>query len=123
GYPRPTSPSLDALAADGVDFRQAYSQSSWTRPSLPTILTDLYPSEHGLLDLVEDPSAGAAALDDSVVTMAERLKAAGYATAMFGEQHQLSPRFGLNQGFDVWRPKSGGAENIDGRFLEWQQGM
>src|SRR5581483_793849 len=38
GYPRPTSPSLDALAADGVDFRQAYSQSSWTRPSLPTIL-------------------------------------------------------------------------------------
>src|SRR5205085_1865325 len=105
---------------DGVDFRQAFSQASWTRPSLPTILTALYPSEHGLLDLVEDPTASAAALDESVVTMAERLHARGYATAMFGEQHQLSPRFGLNQGFEVWQPRSGDAANIDRKLLLWQ---
>jgi len=120
GYARPTTPNLDQIAKDGTRFTGAISQASWTRPSLPTLLTDLYPSEHGVLDLEEDPSAPAAALDDSVTTIAERLKAAGYATAMFGEQHQLSTRFGLQQGFDVWQPKSGDAANIDKKLLAWQ---
>jgi arylsulfatase A-like enzyme len=123
GYPRPTTPHIDALAREGTRFSRAHAQASWTRPSLPSILTGLYPSEHGLLDLAEDPDAPSAALDDSVLTLAERLKAAGYATAMVGEQHQLSPRFGLQQGFDVWQPKAGDGANIQRRFLEWQAGL
>jgi arylsulfatase A-like enzyme len=123
GYPYPATPNLDRIAKDGTSFRHAISQASWTRPSLPTLLSGLYPSEHGVLDLAEDPAAPAAALDESVVTLAERLHAAGYATAMFGEQHQLSPRFGLQQGFDVWQPKSGDAGNIDRKLLGWQQGL
>ncbi|HEV8630878.1 MAG TPA: sulfatase [Thermoanaerobaculia bacterium] len=123
GYRRPTTPHIDELARQGTRFSRAYSQASWTRPSLPSILTGLYPSEHGLLDLVDDPSAPAAALDDSVVTVAERLRQAGYATGMVGEQHQLSTRFGLQQGFDLWQPKSGDAANIQRKFLDWQQGL
>jgi arylsulfatase A-like enzyme len=38
---------------------------------------------------------------------------------MFGEQHQLAPRFGLGQGFDVWQPKSGDAGNINRKLLAW----
>jgi arylsulfatase A-like enzyme len=123
GYQRPTTPSVDALAREGSRFTRAYAQASWTRPSLPTILTGLYPSEHGLLDLEGDPAAGTAALDESVLTLAERLQQAGYATAMVGEQHQLSPRFGLQQGFDLWHPKAGDGANIQRRFLEWQGGL
>jgi choline-sulfatase len=120
GYARATTPNLDAIAKQGVRFQQVSSQASWTRPSLPSILTGLYPSEHGLLDLLDDNSdAPAAALADSVVTLGERLHGAGYATAMFGEQQQLAPRFGLSQGFDVWQPKSSSAGNIQKKLLEW----
>ena len=123
GYARPTTPAIDALAGEGTRFSRASAQASWTRPSLPTLLTGLYPSEHGLLDFTDDPDAPAAALDESVVTVAERLHRAGYATAMVGEQHQLSPRFGLQQGFDLWQPKAGDGANIQRRFLEWQGGL
>jgi arylsulfatase A-like enzyme len=119
GSARPTTPNLDALAAEGTTFRNAFAQASWTRPSLPTLLTGLYPSEHGLLDLGDDDAAHAAALDDGIDTVAERLAAAGYATAMFGEQHKLAPRFGLGQGFQVWHHRSGGAPNINKKLVDW----
>jgi choline-sulfatase len=123
GYERPTTPHLDALAAEGTSFRQAFAQASWTRPSLPTILTGLYPSEHGLMDLGEDEGAHVQALDESIETFPERLAAAGYATAMFGEQHKLAPRFGLGQGFEVWHHRSGGAPNINRKAADWAAGV
>ena len=43
GYPRPTSPGIDALAADGVVFEKFASQCHWTIPSFATIFTGLYP--------------------------------------------------------------------------------
>jgi choline-sulfatase len=121
GYARQTTPSIDALAAEGVQFRQAISQASWTRPSLPTLLTGLYPTEHGLHTFGETATgeATSARLDDSVETVAESLKAAGYATAMIGEQFQLSPRFGLNQGFDFYKHRASDAANIHDNFLRW----
>jgi arylsulfatase A-like enzyme len=123
GYPRPTTPHLDALAAEGTTFLRAFAQASWTRPSLPSILTGLYPSEHGLLDLGDDDAAHAQALDEGIDTIAERLAAAGYATAMFGEQHKLAPRFGLGQGFEVWHHRSGGAPNINRKAVDWAAGL
>ena len=41
------TPVLDALAADGVVFEQAVTQSPWTLPSVSTVLTGLFPSMHG----------------------------------------------------------------------------
>lgn len=41
------TPTLDALAKDGVVFKHAISQSPWTLPSVTTVLTGLYPSLHG----------------------------------------------------------------------------
>jgi choline-sulfatase len=123
GYERPTTPNLDALAREGTVFRNAFAQASWTRPSLPSILTGLYPSEHGLLDLGDDDAHHAQALDDGIDTAAERLAARGYATAMFGEQHKLAPRFGLGQGFQVWHHRSGGAPNINKKLGEWAGGL
>jgi arylsulfatase A-like enzyme len=122
GYARRTTPALDALAGEGTRFTRAFAQASWTRPSLPTLLTGLYPSEHGLLDLGDDNAEHAPALDESVTTLAERLAPAGYTSVMFGEQHKLSPRFGLGQGFARWEHRTGPARNIETKMVEFTAG-
>ena len=44
GYERPTSPNVDALAASGVRFGDHVSQSSWTKCSMASLWTGLYPA-------------------------------------------------------------------------------
>jgi arylsulfatase A-like enzyme len=46
GYPRATTPALDALARESLDFPRAYSVTSWTLTSHATLFTGLYPSAH-----------------------------------------------------------------------------
>jgi hypothetical protein len=46
GYERTTSPALDALAANGLLFERAFSQSSWTKPATASLLTGRCPSQH-----------------------------------------------------------------------------
>ena len=48
GHPRIKTPGLNALAADGVLFEQAWSQSCMTLGSYASILTGLHPHEHGV---------------------------------------------------------------------------
>lgn len=47
GHERRTDPNLARLAAVGVRFEHAVSQAPWTLPSVATIHTALYPSQHG----------------------------------------------------------------------------
>ena len=47
GYDRPTTPSLDALACDGTRFSHAYSPAGWTPPAHASMLTGLFPTQHG----------------------------------------------------------------------------
>ena len=50
GYPLATTPNIDR-------FTQAYSHSTWTKPSIATLFTSLYPEQHGLGRVgFEDPS-------------------------------------------------------------------
>ena len=49
GYPRPTSPFLDSVAARGVRFERAISASSHTAPSHASMFTSLYPTRHGVV--------------------------------------------------------------------------
>ncbi len=48
GNPRVATPHLDALAAGSARFVNGYVPSSVCRPSLATLLTGLYPHQHGL---------------------------------------------------------------------------
>ncbi|MEE9180330.1 MAG: sulfatase-like hydrolase/transferase, partial [Vicinamibacteria bacterium] len=48
GYRRRTTPNLDRLAREGVNFRQAIAQASFTLPSLATVMTGLTPPLHGV---------------------------------------------------------------------------
>ena len=47
GYDRPTTPTLDQIAANGTRFDQARSTAPWTLPSFATMFTGRYPTRHG----------------------------------------------------------------------------
>jgi arylsulfatase A-like enzyme/uncharacterized membrane protein YbhN (UPF0104 family) len=87
------TPTLDRLAAEGTVFEAAFAQASWTKPSVASILTSLYPSSH---TAVHKPSQ----LPDSVTTVAESFSAFGYTTSGIVTNVNLAPSFNFQQGFD-----------------------
>ena len=96
GSDRGATPVLDALAADGALFEQVVSPAPTTMPSHSTMMTGLYPPDHGVrYNLFYK-------LADRNVTLAETFGKAGFATAAFPATHIVSERFGLDQGFDHW---------------------
>lgn len=95
GYPRPTSPRLDALAETGVRFQHCTAQASWTLPSTASILTGLYPSSHGAVTY-------GAGIADAPVRLAEVARDVGYRTAAFTENWYITPRNGFGRGFDTF---------------------
>lgn len=95
GYKRDTTPALDALAKDGQRYTQAISGSPWTLPAHMTMMTGLWPTEH---QVIEDDRK----LADEVPMIAERMQAAGYATAGFVSAIYVSKDYGFARGFGVW---------------------
>lgn len=93
GHSRPTSPTIDRLAAQSVVFKNAISAASWTKPSFSSFLTGLYPCQHGV-------TQWESVMPDSIVTVAELLKQAGYGTGVIINIGTLSGRFNVFQGFD-----------------------
>ncbi|MBI3892100.1 MAG: sulfatase [Candidatus Wallbacteria bacterium] len=96
GYRRPTTPTIDGLAAAGTVFERAFSQSTWSLPSYATIFTSRYPPSHGIV-------RSSQALGPDLPTLAGILTAHGYATAAFVGGGHLSPRFGLERGFQHYK--------------------
>lgn len=98
------SPELDAWAAEGRLYERAWSSSSWTLPSVASLLTGRLPSGHGAVALIPLPAAKPlfGALPEGVPTLAERFAAAGYATAAFVTNPYLTPLLGVDRGFAVY---------------------
>lgn len=82
-------------------FDRAVSAAPWTAPSVASIMTGLYPPEHGFGAVVSpDPSRPLSRLSDSVTTLAERLRATGYQTAAIVANPILFPKSGFERGFE-----------------------
>ncbi|HEY0158202.1 MAG TPA: sulfatase-like hydrolase/transferase [Thermoanaerobaculia bacterium] len=96
GSKRVKTPFLDSLAARGTVFTRAHAHNVVTLPSHANILTGLYPWQHGIRD-----NAGFT-LDAKHPTIAEQLRASGFATGAFVSAFPLDSRFGLDRGFDVY---------------------
>lgn len=92
GYERDTSPAIDALAAQGTVFNQAYATSDYTPASTGSLFTGLYPLAHGYVnaDYV---------LDRSNLTMAEIFQANGYHTSGFTANALVGGKYHMDQGF------------------------
>ncbi|HIG01863.1 MAG TPA: hypothetical protein EYQ66_11255 [Myxococcales bacterium] len=95
GYERETSPTLDALAADGLRFAQNMSQSSWTKCSMASMWTAHYPARTGVTRS-ED------AISPDAKMPAEILQEAGYKTYALWRNAWVGPSFGFSQGFEVY---------------------
>ena len=97
GHAEATSPEIDALARRGVRFADVVAQSSWTRPSIASMLTALHPHSVGIYK--EERQI----LDGRFTTLAEVLRAHGYATFGATANPNINAAFGFDQGFDHYR--------------------
>lgn len=95
GYERNTTPNIDELVEKSLAFSRAYAPSPWTKPSVASIHTGLFPTAH----TVERPHS---ALPSDVVTLAEILKGEGWQTASVTSNMLLDERYGYSQGFDSY---------------------
>jgi arylsulfatase A-like enzyme len=106
GFERDTSPELAAWAARGVLFERVRSQSSWTKMSMASLMTSLWPASHGIREAKDG-------LGESAVTVAEVLRDAGYTTYAVQTNGWLHQSFGFQQGFDRYVfPRGGGGPTL-----------
>jgi arylsulfatase A-like enzyme/Tfp pilus assembly protein PilF len=96
GYAKARTPRLDRLAAEGVRFENAYSDVPVTLPAHASILTALYPFEHGVRN------NGNFYLAERYETLATVLRKGGYRTAAFVSSFILDRRYGLARGFETY---------------------
>lgn len=95
GYSAGRTPTMDALASNGVLFTRAFAAAPITLTSHASIMTGRYPPGHGARH-------NGIRLDASVPTIAEALSRAGFATGAFVGAFPLDRRFGLNRGFATY---------------------
>jgi arylsulfatase A-like enzyme len=121
GYDRPTSPNLDAFAAEALLFENAFAPAPWTTPSHASLFTGLHPVVHG---------AGALGkgyrLDPRWLTLAEIAYAQRYRTAAFTEGFAIRSDMGFDQGFERYWDSYGTRhhgviEDTFGRAQAWME--
>jgi arylsulfatase A-like enzyme len=93
GFEAEVSPELQRWADRGVLFEHALAQSSWTKVSMASLLTSLWPRSHG----VRLPTDG---LSEKALTVADALREAGYRTYAVQSNGWLEQSFGFHHGFD-----------------------
>ena len=96
GYGRPTTPTVDSLARDGVVLETMISNAPWTLPAHGSLFTGLYPTEHGA-----QWQTGPALRDAVETTMAETLRGLGYDTWCVTNNGLISSKTRLARGFDT----------------------
>jgi arylsulfatase A-like enzyme len=99
GYFRNTSPTLDALAAEGIQFDRVVSPMATTLPAHVSMFTSQYPLQTGVTrngrQMAESPATG-------VRLFAQMLQDLGYTTAAFVSSNSLKRYTGISVGFDHW---------------------
>jgi arylsulfatase A-like enzyme len=92
GYSKPTSPQIDALAADSVVFDQAYAPAPWTLPSVVSLITSTFACEHGVV-------SNRTKLGPGLPTLAGQLSGIGYTSVGIYANPYAGPKFGLDRGY------------------------
>jgi arylsulfatase A-like enzyme len=99
GYERETTPHLAAIAKQGVTYRRAVAPSPWTLPSFASMLSGLEPAEHRAGERGSSKAADKTPLAARTLTIAERLRSAGWETRAWINNPYLTRAYGLHQGF------------------------
>ena len=114
------TPSIDALAKDGIRFTQFYAPAPVCSPSRAGMLTGRYPMRAGVPGNVGS-KLGSVGMPSSQITMAEMMKTAGYGTAHIGKWHlgHETNTMPLAQGFDYSFGHMGGCIDNFSHFFYW----
>ena len=96
GYQKAVSPNIRRFSAEAVIFERAYTQASWTRPAVASIMTGLYPSTHGTVDRGD-------MLADSIPTLPALLRASGYQMIGVNAQPNVGNAFGFDRNFQSYK--------------------
>lgn len=99
GYARATTPTIDALAAEGARYDSIYAQSSLTPVSASTLLTGSQPYRHGVRSLF---AVGQETLSKDVASLPELWRRSGRRTAGFVSAKPMGAQYGLARGFDSY---------------------
>ncbi len=98
-------PKLRAYADEGWNFTRAISPGSWTKPSMASMFTSLYPEVHKVQFLVTnsdyDQPLTTSVLGDNVETLGMYMKEHGYKTAA-AQANALWKEIGAERGFDTF---------------------
>jgi arylsulfatase A-like enzyme len=119
GYDRPTSPNLDRLAAEAVVVRSHIVQAPYTKASMASLFTGLYPTSHkafttsrtfgeAMTGHVEGSLPVTDVLDPELWTLAGALASAGYDTVGLNTNPFLLEEFGFGNGFGDYQFLSSG---------------
>lgn len=95
GYPQPTTPAFEALAAESVVYEQAIAPACWSLPSQVSLLTGLFPSTHGAHELHRTYT-------HAYPMLPEVLRDAGYHTFGISPNSWMSDEFGVTHGFECY---------------------
>lgn len=93
GAPEVIAPAMEQLAREGITIAHGRAQSSWTLPTVATLMTGLTPPQHGAERVGRN-------LPADVVTLAERLREHGYRTGAVSTNPNISNPRGFAQGFE-----------------------
>lgn len=122
GCPLPITPCIDEFAKRAVVFENVYANSNWTKPSVASFFTGLWPAEHGAMG-VNRPNLPVppkdATLPEGIPTLAGVYRQRGYRTGGFVWQPNLMKEYGFGQGFDTYEVGSFDAGEIASRFRDW----
>lgn len=99
GYGKETTPNLDQLAQEGVEFENAIAPGTRTPESMPAIFTGSHPNEH--IDKFDTRMRVKTHLN-RIQTIPERLSGLGYTTAGFTPNPFTSRYYGFDAGFDEY---------------------
>jgi arylsulfatase A-like enzyme len=106
GYERETSPRIDAIARQGMMFKNVVAPASWTAPSMVSLFTSTYPINHGVIHGLEFQKTRGfcqEVFSEKLRTLPEVLKDAGYTTFGVSSNHGLTAELGFGRGFDYFK--------------------
>ena len=116
-----TTPSLDALAESGVRFTQCCAAAPICSPSRAAVLTGRFPQRAGMPSNASSRPGTGATMGEHEITLAQVLKADGYATGHVGKWHlgYTPPTMPNAKGFDRSFGHMGGCIDNWSHFFYW----
>ena len=132
GYRINTAPFLTDLAKQSVIFETCYSTSTFTSPATASILTSLYPFQHGvhkglivtLNQQAQNTLLRLNRIPQAVLTLSEWLRNCGYRTYAVADNLNICGAEGFDQGFDRLATLNNlGADQVNRQVGQWKKEM